>query len=227
MYYLHERHLKLYHNFKSLRVNDFQGIVRYYEEYEAEIRLLDFEEYFDCTYTYAAALFETADFRTHIVVCDLLLETIIMENVVNWAGEDVYTQVLFKKAASLHQLGEDTQAEHVLRELLKIQPDDQLAQHTLQANLLRRRPHWLLQARAITLAALLLGALTVAADLFVIGPFFSQYRDAARWTYNALMVGGLLLLATGEFVHYWRCRSDVQFFVQKARKKREYGVNAE
>jgi hypothetical protein len=220
MYSLHEQHLKLYRNFKSLRVNDFHGIVRYYEEYEADIRLLDFEEYFDCTYAYATALFETAEYKKHIVACDQLLELIIMENVDTWAGEDVYTQVLLKKAASLHQLREDTQAEHVLRELLKICPDHRLARHTLQVNLLRRRPRWLLQTRAIALAALLLSALAIAAALFVVEPFFPQHSVAARWAYNALLVGGALLLAAWEFAHYWRCRRDVRVFVKKTQKRR-------
>jgi len=219
-YYLREQHLKLYRNFKSLRVNDFHGIVRYYEEYEADIRLLDFEEYFDCTYAYATALFETADYERHVAVCDDLLELIIMENVDTWAGEDVYAQVLLKKAASLHQLREDAQAEHVLRELLKIHPDHHLARHTLQANLLRRRPRWLLQTRALALAALLLCILLIAAALFVVEPFFPQYSDMARWAYNALMIGAAVLLAFGEFAHYWRCRREVRVFAKKAQKRR-------
>lgn len=219
-YHLYEQHLKLYYNFKSLRVNDFHGIVRYYEEYEADIRLLDFEEYFDCTYAYATALFETADYERHVAVCDHLLELIIMENVDTWAGEDVYAQVLLKKAASLHQLREDAQTEHVLRELLKIHPDHHLALHTLQANLLRRRPRWLLQTRALALAALLLSVLAIAAALFVVEPFFSQYGDVTRWAYNALLVGGALLLAVGEFAHYWLCRREVRVFAKKAQKQR-------
>ncbi len=181
MYYQPAQQLKLYRNFKSLIVNDFHGIVRYYEEFEDAMQALDFDEYFDCTYTYTAALFETADYGKHVVMCDHLLEIIIMENVDSWAGEDVYAQVLFKKAASLHQLREDAQAEHVLRELLKIHSDDHLARRLLQACLLRRRPRWLLQTRAIAVATLLLGAIAVATELFVVAPFFSHHSDAARW----------------------------------------------
>ena len=204
MYYQPAQQLKLYRNFKSLRVNDFHGIVRYYEEFEEGIRALDFDEYFDCTYAYTAALFETADYGKHVVMCDHLLEIIIMENVDTWAGEDVYAQVLFKKAASLHQLREDAAAEHLLRELLKLHPDDRLARHTLQANLLRRRPRWLLQTRAAALVALLLGALAVA----------------ARSDLDRRLLGGAALLAAGELAHYWRCRHDVRVFAQKAKQRR-------
>ncbi len=210
MYYQPTQQLKLYRNFKSLKVNDFHGIVRYYEEFEEAIRTLDFEEYFDCTHAYTAALFETADHGKHVVMCDHLLEIIIMENVDTWAGEDVYAQILLKKAISLYRLREDAQTEHVLRELLKLHPEDRLARHTLQICLLRRRPRWLLKTRAIAVATLLLGAIAVAVELFVVAPFFSQYSDTARWVYNSLMVGGAGLLAVGEFAHYWRCRRSAQ-----------------
>ena len=210
MYYQPAQQLKLYRNFKSLKVNDFHGIVRYYEEFEEAIRTLDFEEYFDCTYAYTAALFETADYGKHVVMCDHLLEIIIMDNVDTWAGEDVYAQVLFKKATSLYRLREDAQAEHVLRELLKLHPEDRLACQTLQDCLLRHRPSWLLKTRATSVATLLLGACAVSVGLFIVDPFFSRHSDTAQLVYNSLMVGGAGLLAVGEFTHYWRCRRSAQ-----------------
>lgn len=224
MYYQPAQHLKLYRNFKSLRVNDFHGIVRYYEEFEEAIGTLDFEEYFDCTYAYTAALFETADYGKHVVMCDHLLEIIIMENVDTWAGKDVYAQVLFKKATSLYRLREDAQAEHVLRELLKLHPKDHLACHTLQVCLLRHRPSWLLKMRATAVATLLLGAIAVAIELFVVDPFFSQHSDTARWVYNSLMVGGAGLLAAGELAHYWRCRRSARRAANVSRVPRLAGV---
>lgn len=220
MYYQPAQQLKLYRNFKSLRVNDFHSIVRYYEEFEEAMRALNFDEYFDCTYAYTAALFETGDYGKHVVMCDHLLEIIIMENVESWAGEDVYAQVLFKKAASLCRLREDAQAEHVLRELLKLHPEDPLSRRLLQVCLLRRRPRWLLQTRAIAIVLLLLGAVAVAVALFVVEPFFSPYAQAARWIYNALMLGGAGLLAAGEFAHYWRSSSRVRGFAKKMRRRK-------
>ncbi|HND87985.1 MAG TPA: hypothetical protein PK971_06650, partial [Saprospiraceae bacterium] len=186
MYYLPAQRTAVYRSFKSLETNDYVGIVRFYEEHEQAIRTLAFSERFDCTCRYARALFEMGDYHRHIALSDRLLETIIMENVEHWAGEDIYAEVLFRKAASHHHLFDDAAAEHVLRELLKINPRHLAARRLLQANLLRRRPRWRLRLRAVGLVVLLGAVLAVAADLFVVSPFFPPYAEVSRWLSNGL-----------------------------------------
>ena len=72
---------------------------------------------------------------------------------------------------------------------------------------------------AAIVATLLLGAIAVATELFVVAPFFSQHSDAARWTYNALLVSGVGLLGAGEFAHYWRCRRKAQGAAKKTERR--------
>lgn len=221
MHYLPAQRLKLYRNFKSLKVNDFYGVVRYYEEFEEGIRALEFDEYFDCTFTYANGLYQTGQYGKHIVMCDHLLELVIMENVETWGGGDVYAEILFKKASSLLNIQENDQAEHVLRELLKLYPADRPTMRALRSCLLRARPQWLLKTRAIAVAVLLFTAIAIAAELFIINPFFSDYNSVSRQANNFLMIAGASLLVVGEFIHLARNYRRVFRFALKMKKRKQ------
>ncbi len=224
MNFLPANRLRLYRNFKAIEANDFHGLVRYYERFEDGIRALDFDEWLDCTLAYTDALFETGNNGKHLVMCDHLLETLIMHNISNWGGEDLFTRTLFKKAASLYQMLEFAKAEHVLRELIKIYPEERVSIHFLQRCLLRQRPAWLFRTRAIAVGMLLLSALVIAAGLFVIHPFFDAYTQWVQVLHNVLLVVSILLLAFSESLHAWQAqqralRFGQQMALRKARIK--------
>ncbi len=212
--------LKLYRNFKALGASDFHGIVRYYEQYEDGLVNLDFEEYFDCTLLYTQALYETGDYGKHVVMSDHLLELIIMNSVETWGGEDIYARVLYRKAAAQFQLYEFTQAEHVLRELVKLHPRDEPARRLLLNCLLEQKPAWLQKVRAFAVAFTLLAALAIALEIFVVKPFFPQWFDTALVVHNLFLVGGILTFAMGEWRHYGLCRQRSYGFAKAVCKRK-------
>ena len=214
--------LKLYRNFKALEVNDFHGIIRYYERLEEDIRNLDQDEYLDCTITYTEALFQTGDYGRHLVMCDHLLEFIIMHNVDAWGGEDIYARVLFRKASTLFWQHEYPRAEHVARELLKLHPGFKPAAHLLYKSLLLQRPDWLFKLRSAAILVLLLSVLTIVAEIFVIKPFFSDYYNTALVVHNIFLGAGLMTILAGESWHWGQCLRRKQRFVTALEKRRHY-----
>lgn len=221
MQFLPANRLKLYRNFKAIEAQDFHGVVRFYERFEDGIRALDFEEYFDCTLIYTNALFETAQYGKHVVMCDHLLETIIMQSIETWGGEDIYAGILYDKSVSLYYLEDYPASEHVLRELLKIHPYNHAYLRLLNKCLLRQRPTWLMTTRAISVALILLSSCIVALQLFVVKPFFIGWNDTALSAHYATLAAGLGTLFGGEFYHTWRCKHRCTVFVTtvQARKK--------
>ena len=220
MNFLPANRLRLYRNFKAIEANDFHGLVRYYERFEDGIGVLDFDEWLDCTLAYTDALFETGNNGKHLVMCDHLLETLIMHNVGNWGGEDLFARTLFKKAASLFQLQEYAKAEHVLRELIKIYPDERVTIHFLQRCLLRQRPAWLFRTRAIAVGILLFTALLIAAELFVVHPFFEAHVWWVQGLHNVLLVSSIMLLALGESLHGWQAQQGASRFGKQMRLRK-------
>ena len=221
MAYLPAYRLRLYRNFKAIDTADYHGIVRYYEQFEDAIGSLDMEEYFDCTWAYTNALFEIGNYAQHLVMCDHLLELVIMQNIENWGGEDIYAKLLFKKAAALYQLQEYPKAAYILRELIKLYPNYRMSVRFLRACLLRQRPKWLTTTRAVAMFLAFLTAGAIALELFVIHPFFPDYYQGALITHNVLLGISLLTLAGSEFWHAWRCYREANCFARKMRARKK------
>jgi hypothetical protein len=198
--------LKLYRNFKALEVNDFYGVVRYYEQHEEALHALEMEEYLDCTLTYANALYETADYARHNVMCDHLLELTMAEGLDRWGGEDLFSQLLLRKSLALYHSGDLPQATHILRQLVRIRPDDAVARHLYLNCLLRQRPKVLLYVRAVALLLILVAAVGVGLVGVVVQAFFPDWFVVGWWLSGGLLALGLGLLLGGELWHFWRCQ---------------------
>lgn len=221
MDYLPAYRLKLYRNFKAIDPADYHGIIRYYERFEEAMNTLDAEEYFDCTLDYTNALFETGNYAQHVVMCDHLLEIVIMQNIESWGGEDIYTRLLFKKAVALYRMHEFAKSEHILRELIKLDPNEQLPLRLLRRCLIRQRSNALMFTRAAAVALTFMAALAVAVELFVIRPFFLDFYEKALLVHNVLLGAALLALAGGEITQFWRCHRIVAGFAKKMRTRKK------
>ena len=220
MYILPTERLRLYRNFKSIEVNDFHGLIRYFEQHEEGIRALDFDEYLDCTLAYNNALFEAANHGKHLVMCDHLLELVIMQNVDHWDGEDLYHRLLFKKSASLYYLHEYGKSERILREIVNIYPHDRLAALYLNKVLLLQKPSWLFRARALTVAFALLAVVIIALEILAVPTFFPSLLLPMQIAHNLLIALSLASLSVGEAWHALRCRYKTKTFVQQAALKK-------
>lgn len=220
MYFLPAERLRLYRNFKSIEVNDFHGLIRFYEQNEDGIRALDFDEYLDCTLAYTQALFESADHGKHLVMCDHLLELVIMQNVDHWSGEDLYHRLLFKKSASFYHLQEYAKSERILREIIKIYPHDRLAAVYLNKVLLHQKPSWLFRARAAMVALALLAVVVIALEILAVPKFFPSLVQPFQIARNLLIGLSLASLSLGESGHTLRCWLKTRRFVRQALKRK-------
>jgi len=220
MYFLPAERLRLYRNFKSIEVNDFHRLIRFYEQNEDGIRALEFEEYLDCTLCYTNALYEAGDHGKHLVMCDHLLELVIMHNVDHWGGEDIYHELLFKKSASLYHKQAYSRSERILREIIKIYPQDRLAAVYLNKALLRQRPVWLYRARAATVAFALLAVVFIAMEIMAVTKFFPDLLLPMQFAYILLIGLSLATLSIAEATHASGCWFKTTHFVRWALKNK-------
>jgi len=205
MHFLPANRLRLYRNFKALEANDFYGTIRFYERFENALRALDFEEYLECTVLYANALFETEQYGKHVVMCDHLLEIVIENNVHSWGGDDIFLKILYDKAVSLFYLRDFSTSAHVLRELIKMDPLHNGYLRLLNKNLLYQRPHWMRTTRALFILLVLLSAVTIVLQLFLIKPFMSDLEAQTQMLHYAMLGSGIGILLFAESLHAWRC----------------------
>lgn len=181
----------LFRDFRSIESNDYQRIIRFYEEKEKQIGQLDFGEYFELTVRYVDALFETGAYQKHLLLVDGVIEATIEYNVQEVEQVDIFRHMLFRKAASCYRLGAFKDAEHVLRELLRMRPDDQITFETLRKTY-RQKAHALHQlSRASTIFFVMCAAMVTGFDVLFVTPFYEVYAADVRFVRNALIVAAL------------------------------------
>ena len=212
--------LKLYRNFKALKPSGYYGIVHFYEQHEEAIRQLGQEEYFDCTLAYTEALFHIGNYRQHLVMCDHLLEQVMLHNINTWGGDDIYTRLLLQKAKTLLRIHETQRSEHVLRELVKLHPYEKQFEVLLRNCLLRQKSAWKHRCRSTTIVLVFLAVAAIGVELFVVRRFFIDWYEKALLLHNGLLIASVLVLVAGEYGHFRACRRVASSFVQKIRAKK-------
>ena len=192
---------QLYRNFRAIEPTEYRRIVRFFEKYEKSIQQLDFEEYFDAVFVYTNALFEVGEYRKHVFMSDVVIETSIKENITHLNGNEVFRYTLFKKAAAYFNLNEFDKTIHILSELLKMNPSDTLVARFLERTYRVWRPQIIRVTRAIAVLFFLLSAVVICVEVLIVKSFYESILSFFSLTRNVLFCAGLFVLVSGEGVH--------------------------
>lgn len=214
-------HSKLYRDFKAIGAAEYRSIVRYYEEHEEELHQLDFEEHFELMVAYTKALFETGAYAKHVLMANVVVEISIRHNVKFYKGEDIYFQTLFRKACSLYHQYELPHAEHILRELIKMDPYSEEVIYLLKKCYRNRRPFLLRNTRAAAMFFFLLTPFLIALDELVIRHFYPEMDAVLLTLRNASFISGCIFLVGGDLIHRVRAHSKAETFIRRARHRKE------
>jgi tetratricopeptide (TPR) repeat protein len=211
---------KLYRDFKSLEEHAYREVIRYFEKYESEIQGLDFEEYFDLLVVYVTALFEIGEYRKHSLMVDAVIEASIHNNITIYQEEDIFQKMLFRKAASLFHLYEFDRAEHILRELLRMNPDNETAALFLKKCLRAHNPQIRIHARAASIFLLLLATFIIALEVLLVRPFYGMYADVVENARNTTFILACLTILGGDLYLRWLANREVHYFLQEVRQEK-------
>ncbi len=210
-------HSKTFRDFKEIESDNFRRIIHFYEEREETIRGLDFEEYFELLIAYVNGLFEVGFHKKHLLMVDVAIAEAINNNVQYFEGEDIFEKLLFRKAASHYRRLELKECDHVLRELIRINPYHEHGILFLKKCLRRMEPLFFNRAKAGSVFLFLLSAFIISLEVLFIRPFYSLYTDQVELTRNGIFALGLLLLIGGFLLHRLRVERKVEQFVREQR----------
>lgn len=228
MHYLQPTyHSKLYRDFKSIDASLYRDIVHFFERREEEIRQLDFEEYFELLYVYVNALFEVGAYQKHLVMVDEVIESAICYNLTVYKQEDIFKTALFRKAASLYNTSDFAGAEHILRELVRMDPDCQDAVLFLKKCLRSSQIRVLQMFRAMSIFSFLLSALVISIELLVVRPFYPLHTGWVAALRTVIFSMGILSWVTGEGWHRLQVHQRALQFAEEHRKRRKNTIFSE
>jgi len=193
----------VYIAFKELDRSSFRELVQYFENNRKYINHLDPEQYFEILATYAHALFELGIYGKYIKAAEEILHLAIENNVYEFEGEDIYSATLFRIAASHYNIYQVDKAEKILKQLMRMHPDN-TAISSFYKKLLARKRTLSQKTRAASIVLLLLSALIIAAELLVFRPFFQSLVFYIEMSRNILFVLGFGTYLFGEVANKLR-----------------------
>lgn len=211
-----------YEEFLAIEAGAYKEKIRYIEENFFLLRELDAAEYFDMMVLYSEALFETGEYNRHAKLADHILEMSIERNILHHRGQDVYFETLFKKAASLHNLDRIGPAVHILKELIKINPDHENTKLFLINCLIRQKRNLTKPYRNLSLWLLLSSAGVIAIEVTIMRNYLPQWVPVVELIRNSLFISGVLLLVAGEFIVRFKAVEDVLTFSKRTKREKEH-----
>jgi uncharacterized integral membrane protein len=211
----------LYRNLRAIEPTDYHRLIREYEQQEQAIGRLDTREHFELIVLYVDALFETGAYRKHLLMVDQVLYLSFEENLQQVDGEDIFERMLFRKAASSYRLYDLDTAEHVLREMLRINPENDAARQFLEKTLYKKQvsAHQLMRATAVL--SFLTAALAIFIELLIVRNFYRMYLATFVWARSFLFIFGLLALLVGELYTRRRAFLEARRFRDEQRRRKQ------
>lgn len=208
-----------YRQFREIDPQAYHTIIRFFEEHAFIIKSLDFEEYFEIMTAYVRALFEAGAYQKHAEMADVIIEAAIINNLKVYRGDDIYEKTLFQKAASLYHLQHFTKSDHILSELIKMNPSENTYRLFLIKNRLHVKPAYLHVLQGLSIFLYFLSIIIISIQTFYIDPFRPEWTGLAFSARNATFISASVLLILSDLVFRGATWYGVHTLASEAREK--------
>ncbi len=185
---------QIYKTFQAIEPDAHRAVIRFFERREDEILNLEFHEFFELLIAYGDALFKIGDYTTFIKVSNSIIEQSIYHNIQYHKDIDIYQHTLYQKAAAYYQIHHYKKAEHILVELVKINPKNKLVKRFLRKVMSQEKVPFVRKARAISVLLYLVAILIILVDILLGNSFLNAYAQNIRYLWMAFIVLGIVLL---------------------------------
>jgi len=217
---LYANRSETYKAFLAIEAGAYREKIQFIEENFFRLRELHADEYFDMMVLYGEALFESGEYSRQAKLADHIIEMCMDRNIIIHRGQDIYFETLFKKAASLHNLDQIDKAVHILKELIKMNPDHESTKLFLINCLIRQKKAIVRPYRNISLVLLLTSALVIAFELILVNTLWQKWSAVVEIVRNGLFISGVILLIAGEVIVRYRAVEDVYSFSKQTKRKK-------
>lgn len=215
-------HSRVYRDYLAIEPKDYQRIIRFYERRQEQINQLEYDEQSELLFVFTNALFEVGAYQQYLQVVDHAIMITLEEKLSLSLSDkqDFFEKFLFRKAAAYIQTQQLNQAEHVLKELLRIHPEYEFADLLLRQTLRKQDISITYHSRPASIFLFGLSALIIAIEILIIRPFYDLHVDSIEWTRNFVFVIGLIVLIMGELITYWRAFRTTQMVTSKSSRQK-------
>lgn len=199
---------ELYQAYYSIDVTAFRERVRFYDEHRDLLSHLTVEQRILIDIDYHLALFEIGKYGRFLRGVDPLIEAVIIDGLAI-EGVDIYSDLLFKKAASHYNLWRLRECEYVLEQLLRMDPTSRQSKELYYHCRCKADRKWYHIGKAYCVVVFLVGVVLVVASKLVVQPFYYQYYEFISALSTVLIGSCVIGLIANEVMLKWSAKRDV------------------
>lgn len=209
-----------YSSFVNLDKQEFDVIIREYQENKSLIDLLAVEQRIELQIIYLEALYQIGKYGFFLRQVDATIEDVILYNFDEGREEKIFEKLLFKKATALFHQGYVQKAEYVTRELLKIEQEETLYQALLTRIFYRRNESKFNYVKIVCLILIALSTIVYAINLLLIEPVTGEYYKILFDMGFATLNAGVLVYVIGEIALFCHAVFRSKRIVRKYRRRK-------
>lgn len=165
-----------FYQFLEIEQDSHHEKVRFFENNKNSIKNMDFDFRIFVWCDYALSVFEIGRYQEFIKLSDELIPLVVEENVYEIRGISIYEALLFRKAASLFNIHQYTEAEFVFSELCKIEkePVNKKAWKKAKYRILKSSVRFM---EAISVLFFIATAVIIAVELLIVVTLYPDYSS--------------------------------------------------
>jgi len=188
----------IYQEYLDIESGSHHEKVRFYSANKNEIKLLPYKLRVEISLNYVIALFETGDYFGYLQHVDQLLEVVIEENIYSIDGDDIYQELLFRKASSLHNIVDRESADHIFGERYKINSDNKIYQRAYLKNRVDNLRFLGQNIRAALISLFLFSGLIIGIEILFVNNYLPEYSSIFEIVRTGLFFAGIIGLLLQE-----------------------------
>lgn len=209
-----------YSNFVNLDKQDFDVIIQEFQENKNLIDLLSVDQKIELQIIYLEALYQIGRYGAFLRQVDETIEDVIRYNFESHRGENIFQKLLFQKATALFHQGYVKKAEHVARELVKIEQEETLYQALLTRIFYRKNEAKFHFIKILCLVLIAVSALVYGINLLVIQPIAGEYHQILFDMGFATLNAGVLVYVLGEIALFGQAVFRSRRILRKYRQRK-------
>lgn len=192
----------IYHLFQEIDRSAYRNVIQFYEYHSGLIAHLSEAESLELNVVYLRSLFEISSYQNFLSNVDEVIEWVIINNVILFEGEDIYYEMLLKKASALYHVRRFDEAVSIASQLMKIDPENRSAAFLLRKIYLNNKPDYLKNAQGASIILFLTTSLLCAVELYMISYDFNAFQPTVEIFRIGSFICGFLILGLSQLYHY-------------------------
>lgn len=170
-----DRNSDFYFEYHRMGNSAFRDKVRYYESNKEKIHFLSYEERVDIDLDYLICLFEIGKYHKFLTKVDPLIEIVIIDNIFDYNGINIYNDLLFKKAACLFNTGQYNKSEKILKTIVKLDSENEIARLLFGKCKRKQGRDWYEGTKAMAVVMLISSVTIAVIELLIVKPFYMEF----------------------------------------------------